>query len=153
MRKHLGPDSACSVARSLDLLGDKWMLLIVREALVSGTTRFSDFKEALGIAPNILANRLDTLVEEGLMERHSYRERGARERSEYALTEAGKALNVVIAGLATWGRAKRPREGGNSPAFTVGATGEIAELAFVTADGRRVSPECLVSTRVPDVPE
>jgi DNA-binding HxlR family transcriptional regulator len=141
MVKPLGKDSTCSIARSLDLLGEKWMMLIMREALIAGATRFSEFRDALGIAPNVLTNRLAVLVDEGVMERRSYREDGSRLRDEYVLTEAGKGLNFLIAGLAGWGRANRPRPDGTSPVYSDLETGERVELSFVTASGRRVGPE------------
>ncbi len=77
MAKTLGKDSTCSIARSLEVLGDAWTLLIVREAMLAGSTRFQEFRDALGIAPNILTKRLTFLVDEGLMERRGYREPGS----------------------------------------------------------------------------
>jgi DNA-binding HxlR family transcriptional regulator len=161
----LGARSTCSIARSLDILGDRWILLIVREALVAGSTRFQEFRDALGIAPNVLAERLSRLVEEGIFDRHGYRVDGARERFEYVLTDAGRDLNVVIAGLADWGRRNRPMRDGTSPRYLRRSGAEDAEfadrdiddlsvdeavLAFVTPEGDRVNPRELIATRAPD---
>ncbi|MFE0820678.1 winged helix-turn-helix transcriptional regulator [Streptomyces sp. NPDC058847] len=150
MAKMLGKDSTCSIARTLEVLGDAWTVLIIREALVAGSTRFQEFRDALGIAPNILSNRLEPLVEKGIFERRVYRESGERSRHEYVLTEEGRGLNVVIAALADWGRACRPQTDGTSPCFTSVDDGAVAELAFVTQGGERLAPGELVARRTED---
>ncbi|MEU6602830.1 winged helix-turn-helix transcriptional regulator [Streptomyces flaveolus] len=151
MAKMLGKDSTCSIARTLEVLGDAWTVLIIREALVAGSTRFQEFRDALGIAPNILSRRLESLVEQGVFERRAYREPGERSRYEYVLSDAGRALNVVIAALADWGRAYRPQSDGTSPRFTSTDDGAVAELAFVTESGERLAPGKLVARRTEDV--
>lgn len=150
MAKTLGKDSTCSIARSLEVLGDSWTLLIVREAMIADSTRFQEFRDALGIAPNILAKRLALLVDEGLLEPRTYREPGVRAREEYVLTEAGRSLSVVIGALAAWGRTYRPRPDGTSPRFALADSGAVAQLAFVTADGERVPPARLTARRTDD---
>lgn len=90
----------CPVARSLDVVGEWWTLLIVRDALL-GARRFEDFK-ATGIADNILAARLKRLVEEGVLERRPYQEHP--ERYEYILTRKGRGLGLVLAALRSWGQ-------------------------------------------------
>src|SRR4051812_23918552 len=90
----------CSVARSLEVIGEWWTLLILRDAFF-GVTRFEEFQERLGIARNILTTRLDTLVESGVMERRCYDE--ARGRNDYVLTKKGKALWPVLVTLRQWG--------------------------------------------------
>ena len=151
MAKALGKDATCSIARSLEVLGDSWTLLIIREAMLAHSTRFQEFREALGIAPNILAKRLALLVDEGLMERRVYQEPGLRAREEYVLTEAGRGLSVVVAALANWGRTYRPRLDGTSPRFALAGSGMEAELAFVTANGEQVPPSELTARRTDDV--
>ena len=91
----------CPVARSLDVIGEWWTLLIVRDAFL-GARRFEDFKAPTGIADNILASRLKRLVDEGVLERRRYQERP--ERYEYLLTEKGKGLLPVLAALRKWGQ-------------------------------------------------
>src|SRR5205807_3391897 len=88
-------DMACPVARSLDVIGEWWSLLIVRDAIL-GVRRFEDFK-ATGIADNILSARLKKLVEEGIFERRL--SEGRSDRYEYVLTEKGSGLALVIAAL------------------------------------------------------
>ena len=92
---------ACPVAKSLELVGDRWTLLIVRD-LLPGPRRFQDFQKSLkGIAPNILSDRLKLMEEHGLVRRRFYSEHPPR--AEYALSEKGKDLGVVVGALATWG--------------------------------------------------
>jgi DNA-binding HxlR family transcriptional regulator len=91
----------CPVARSLDLLGDRWTLLIVRD-LLRGRGRFQDLLESLpGIAPNILSDRLKLLEAHGVVTRRFYSVHPPR--AAYVLTERGQELGVVIGGLASWG--------------------------------------------------
>ncbi|MCO1575232.1 helix-turn-helix transcriptional regulator [Crossiella sp. SN42] len=137
MTQVIGRQARCAIARGVDLLGDKWALLIAREACW-GRTRFSEFRRNLGIAPDVLANRLAALVHEGVLERRAYRDTGARAREEYVLTPAGHDLLLVLAGLAHWGREHRPLPESSSPVYTDADTGEQVELCFVTKDGRRV---------------
>ena len=100
-RKPLGHMN-CSIAQTLDVVGDPWTLLIVRDALFD-TTRFDDFRRNLGIPRATLATRLDTLVEHGVMERRRYQERP--ERFEYVLTDKGRDLRRVMVSLLQWGDA------------------------------------------------
>ena len=134
----LGKDLRCSVARSLEVLGEKWTILVVREAL-RGVTRFSDFQQRLGVAKDVLAARLSTLVEFDVLERRSYRAEGERERSEYLLTDAGRDLAPVLASLVQWGDAHRPTGFGPAVEHRERGTGELLHIAFVTTDGREVA--------------
>jgi DNA-binding HxlR family transcriptional regulator len=90
----------CSVARALEVVGERWTLLIIRDAFL-GLRRFEQFQENLGIARNVLTDRLNRLVEEGILERVPYSERPAR--YEYRLTPKGRDLNIALAGLRQWG--------------------------------------------------
>lgn len=151
MPHDLGKDSTCSIARALDVVGDAWTLLIVRDALIKGSTRFQEFMDGLGIAPNILTKRLNGLVAAGIMTRRSYRAQGARVREEYVLTESGRGLSLVIGALAAWGHTHLPHPEGDSPRFVAEETGAATLLAFVTEDGRRMPPERLIAHRSPDI--
>ena len=93
-------DQVCSAARSLEVVGERWSLLIVRDALFAGVTRFSDFARRLGLARNILAARLDGFVEAGIMERFSSE---GSAYQEYRLTKKGQDLAPVIIALTDWG--------------------------------------------------
>ena len=90
----------CNLARSFELIGDHWTLLILRSAMY-GVRRFDDFQENLGIARNVLTARLKKLVEAGIFRKTAYRERPLRH--EYRLTDKGAALFTVIVGLKQWG--------------------------------------------------
>jgi DNA-binding HxlR family transcriptional regulator len=90
----------CSIARSLEILGERWTLLIVRDVF-RGKRRFEDLQRSLGIARNVLADRLGRLVDEGVLERRRYQERP--ERYEYRLTEKGIDLWPVMVQLLQWG--------------------------------------------------
>ena len=100
MRKASFADMHCSIAQALEAVGEWWTLLILRDAFF-GVTRFEDFQERLGIARNVLASRLDTLVEHGVLERRPYDE--ARGRYDYLLTDKGRALWPVMTALRQWG--------------------------------------------------
>jgi DNA-binding HxlR family transcriptional regulator len=98
----------CSAARALELIGERWSILILRDAIFRGFTRFSEFQRALQIAPNILAKRLENFVASGLMEA---RQDGPHsEHREYRLTEQGHELKPVVIALSEWG-AKWTRPG------------------------------------------
>ena len=90
----------CSIARALELVGDRWALLIIRD-LALGLTRFDQFLESLGVASNVLTDRLNRLVDEGVLERVRYSERP--ERFEYHLTTKGRELGVALLALMQWG--------------------------------------------------
>jgi DNA-binding HxlR family transcriptional regulator len=93
-------DQNCSVARALEVLGDRWTLLVIRDAFL-GVRRFDDFQRDLGVARNVLSDRLQRLVDEGLLERRRYQERP--ERFEYRLSEKGIDLWPTIITLMKWG--------------------------------------------------
>lgn len=91
----------CSAARALELVGERWSLLILRDAMFANCTRFSQFQKRLGLATNILAARLEGFVAAGLME---HRQPGAPgEQAEYLLTQKGLELKPVIIALTAWG--------------------------------------------------
>src|SRR5690349_16454993 len=88
----------CSIASTLDVIGERWSLLVVRDAF-RGATRFSDFARRLGAPPDVLSDRLRTLVDAGILEKRPYREPGHRTRDGYHLTPAGRDLLPVLAAL------------------------------------------------------
>jgi DNA-binding HxlR family transcriptional regulator len=133
-------NARCSVARSLEVLGEKWTLLVVREAFF-GVTRFADFRARLGVAPDVLTARLETLVEGGELERRPYQDEGQRQREEYVLTESGAELKTVLAAFVAWGDVHRPSGFGPSIAYVDRETEAPVRLAFVAEDGRELAPE------------
>ena len=93
-------DQNCSIARTLEVLGDRWTMLVMRDAFLR-VRRFEDFQRELGIARNVLTDRLNRLVEEGILERVRYQDRPAR--FEYRLTEKGIDLWPVMMTMMQWG--------------------------------------------------
>lgn len=92
----------CPVARTLDLIGERWTLLILRDLFLEGSRRFQDFQESMpGLAPNTLSARLKTLEASGLIARRLYSEHPPR--PEYFLTDKGKSLGPILKALREWG--------------------------------------------------
>lgn len=91
----------CSIARTMEILGDRWTLLIVRNAALAGTTRFADFQRRLGVAKDVLTERLARLVAEGILERRLYQEHPRR--YEYLITPKGAELVTLLVAMLEWG--------------------------------------------------
>jgi DNA-binding HxlR family transcriptional regulator len=99
----------CSIARSLEVIGERWTLLILRDALI-GKARFEEFQQSLGIASNTLTNRLKLLSDEGVLERVPDPERPGRRK--YVLTSKGRELAPALIVLMKWGDRHYPTEKG-----------------------------------------
>lgn len=127
-------DTRCSLAQSLDMIGEWWTLLIIREAYF-GTRRFSDFQTHLGIARNVLSERLDRLVENEILQRVPVTP--SSKRAHYRLTEKGRDLVAVVISLVQWGD-RWVMGPDNAPIRMVDrATGEdIADVQVQAKDGR-----------------
>jgi DNA-binding HxlR family transcriptional regulator len=102
-------DQNCSVARALEVVGERWTLLVMREVLL-GHGRFAEIRRNVGLAPNILSDRLQTLVGHGLLERRRYSEQP--ESYEYTLTQKGLDITPTIIALQQWGDHYAPSPGG-----------------------------------------
>jgi DNA-binding HxlR family transcriptional regulator len=120
-------DLDCPIARSLERVGEWWSILILRDAFL-GLTRFDQFQDSLGIAPNMLTRRLKRLVASGLLARVRYQERPAR--FEYVLTELGRDFRPVLWTLLSWGNRHFAPEGAAVQIIDA-ATGEVAEPMLV----------------------
>jgi DNA-binding HxlR family transcriptional regulator len=131
------PDATCSIERSLGVLGERWTFLILREAFL-GATRFAQFRDNLGVAPDVLSDRLITLVAYGVMEREPYQEPGARVRLAYRLTAAGHELQLVLSALQQWGDEHVPRPEGPSMVRRVRGTDRPVRVGYVDERGREV---------------
>jgi DNA-binding HxlR family transcriptional regulator len=94
--------SNCSIARTLEVVGEKWTILILREVYY-GSSRFGDFERVLGCPRNLLAARLKMLVEEGILATETYKEPGSRSRPKYVITPKGMDLVPAVMGLLQWG--------------------------------------------------
>ncbi len=98
-----GYDRECPIARTLDIIGERWTILILRDLLREGPRRFLDFQRSLpGVSPNTLSARLKILEEHAIIERKFYEEHPPR--AEYFLTEKGRMLGPVLKALFEWGQ-------------------------------------------------
>src|SRR6516165_2577844 len=151
----------CPIARSLERVGEWWSILILRDAF-HGLSRFDEFQEDLGIAPNMLARRLKSLIEAGLLERRRYSERPPRD--EYVLTQAGRDFRPVLWALLAWGNKHFAPEGASvvvvdsrtgveaDPVLVDGKSGRpLATPAFRSAAGPAADPR--TRRRYPVPPE
>jgi DNA-binding HxlR family transcriptional regulator len=139
----LGGDDRCPIARSLDVIGEKWALMIVRDAL-AGATRFSQFQQSLGIPREVLTARLASLVSGGVLERSSYKPDAGRAREEYVLTDAGRDLAMVLLAMADWADRYHPAKQPASMRFIDAASGDRVEAAARVGD-RLIRPEQIVA--------
>lgn len=138
-RSPIAPEN-CNLARAIELIGDRWTLLILRAALY-GVRRFDDFQAELGCPRTVLSSRLKKLVDAGLLTRRTYKIAGRRGRPEYVLSAMGISLRPILIGLTQWGDVWL---GGSEPApisfSKIGSKGPI-RAAFVDMDGREVRPD------------
>ena len=129
----------CPVARALEVLGDRWALMILRDAF-DGLRRFSEFQKNLGLAKNILASRLKLLVESGLLVLQPASDGSAYK--EYVLTEKGRSVFPLVIALRQWGEQYLFEAGETRSALLDRATGETLETLQVRArDGRVLGPD------------
>jgi DNA-binding HxlR family transcriptional regulator len=130
--------SNCSIARTVQVLGEKWTLLILRESFY-GATRFEQFHRVLQCPRNLLSERLAKLVEEGILERSEYREPGSRARNEYRMTDKGRELMPILLALREWGdRYKADPEGPPVLARHAGC-GEELRVTLACSRGHQVA--------------
>jgi DNA-binding HxlR family transcriptional regulator len=130
--------SNCSIARTLQVFGEKWTLLIIRESFY-GATRFEQFHRVLQCPRNLLSERLTLLVDEGILERSEYREPGSRARNEYRLTDKGRELMPILIALREWGdRHKADPEGPPVVARHAGCGKEL-RIALTCAAGHEAT--------------
>ncbi len=142
MRRKSFESAACPVARSLDVVGDWWSLLIVRDALY-GTRRFSEFRRSLGLASNVLSARLKALVDQGILEVGPAADGSSYQ--EYGLTEKGEALLPIVVALGQWGSAFLFEPGETqTPPLDAATGGELKRISVEAEDGRILRPKDLV---------
>ncbi len=139
MKRTSMSDSVCPIARSLDVIGDWWSLLIVRNALM-GTRRFSEFQKQLSMAKNILAARLRTLTAHGILELTPASDGSAYK--EYALTAKGRALFPVLVALRQWGEEFSYQPGEPCSQLLDGKNGRpLRKIEIRAQDGRVLQPD------------
>jgi DNA-binding HxlR family transcriptional regulator len=133
-------DQDCSVARALEVVGERWTILILRDAF-RGVHRFDDFQRSLGVARNVLQTRLLRLVDEGLLERARYQEHPPRH--EYRLTPRGEDLWPVLLALMEWGDRHRS-EGEASPrAVHRGCGGALTQRCLCSACDAQIAVDAV----------
>ena len=131
------PRADCSICRAVDVVGDRWLLLVLREAF-RGVRRFDAFQDALGASRSVLAARLARAVEIGVLRRVPYAEPGQRPRHEYRLTRKGVELLPALLALMEWGD-RHLRDADPPVQITAGDAREPVRMALVTASGREVT--------------
>jgi DNA-binding HxlR family transcriptional regulator len=148
------PDQVCSVARALEVVGERWTILILRDAMF-GVSRFEGFQESLGIARNVLTDRLDRLVTEGVLVRRPYGQ--GQGRFDYCLTDKGRELGVAVLALMEWGDRHYPAPGGPprlSQHRDCGGTVDVSLMCSEHGSGLTVRDLALVpgpGARRPDI--
>lgn len=136
--------------RAVEVLADKWILVIVRDAVL-GITRFDDFARHAGLSAPTLSDRLRRLVAAGIMQPRPYRDPGQRTRSEYVLTEKGAELLVPILAVMQWGERYHPvADGEGGPAVTVRhpTCGDAVRVVAECGCGRTHAPHALTAAQV-----
>jgi DNA-binding HxlR family transcriptional regulator len=129
-------DSTCPVARAVDIVGDRWSLLIIRDAF-DGVRRFSQFQRSLGIAKNILATRLRDLVDAGVLRTEPAP--GGSAYQEYVLTEEGEDLFSLIVSLRQWGQDHAFEPGEQHSVLVDATTGDpVPRLDYTTPEGQHI---------------
>lgn len=126
----------CSIERTLDIVGEKWTFLVLREAF-RGVRRFADMQATTGAPRQVLSARLARLVDEGLLRKEPYREPGQRQRDEYRLTEKGRDLYPLLVALMHWGD-KYLADDGPPVVLTHRDCGALVEQHFRCAEGHEV---------------
>ena len=137
MTEDASPGDRCPISRALSVVGNRSVLLIMREAYY-GTTRFDDFARRVGVAESIAAARLRELVDAGLLDRRPYQEPGQRTRYEYVLTEAGQDLLPVVVALGRWGSRHRPLEDPAPTTFRHATCGSVVRVEVRCEEDHRV---------------
>ncbi|WP_156325537.1 winged helix-turn-helix transcriptional regulator [Nonomuraea sp. SBT364] len=127
----------CSIERTLDIVGEKWTFLVLREAF-SGVRRFADMQAITGAPRQVLSARLTRLVDEGLLRKEPYREPGQRQRDEYRLTDKGRDLYPLLVALMHWGDRYLSGEEGPPVLLTHRDCGALVEQHLRCADGHEV---------------
>ncbi|MEU7000287.1 helix-turn-helix domain-containing protein [Nonomuraea sp. NPDC046570] len=136
----------CSIARTLDVVGEKWTFLVLREAF-SGVRRFADMQAITGAPRQVLSARLARLVDEGLLRKVPYREPGQRQRDEYRLTEKGLDLYPLLIALMHWGDRYLADAAGPPMELTHRDCGAPVEQFLRCADGHEVGGPREVTAR------
>lgn len=138
MSETLWDRSGCSVAGTLTVVGEKWSLLVLREAFF-GVRRFADFQRILGAPRAVLTERLGTLVAEGILRRVPYQAEGERQRHEYRLTQKGVDLYPTLVALMQWGDRYLGDDGSGPVRLEHAGCGAPVRLALLCESGHELA--------------
>jgi DNA-binding HxlR family transcriptional regulator len=136
----------CTIGRTLEILGERWTLVVLREVF-NGVRRFEDMRRHTAIPRQVLTNRLNGLVDAGILRRHPYREPGERERHEYRLTPRGLDLYPVLVALAAWGDRYLADHEGPPVEFEHRGCGHRVELDLRCGGGHGLDSPREIATR------
>ena len=143
---------ACSIARTMPIIGERWTLLILRD-IVQGVHRFDELQRHLKAPRDVLTKRLKTLADAGVIERVAYQEAGARRRYEYHLTQSGHELRLVLSALRDWGDKHLSGDDGPLVAVEHMDCGATVHTRLVCDEGHIIDPGTKLRSRVrPDAP-
>ncbi|MGH3978566.1 MAG: winged helix-turn-helix transcriptional regulator [Pseudonocardiaceae bacterium] len=142
-------DQVCSIARALEVIGDRWTMLVIRDAFL-GVRRFDDFQRSLGVARNVLTDRLNRLCDDGVLQRRRYQQRPAR--YEYELTQRGLDLWPVLVSLLTWGDRYLAEAGPPRLILHRDCGGPITERAACSTCGTLLDPGDVTTSPGPGMP-
>ena len=126
----------CPVMRTISTVGDRWILLILRECFL-GFKKFDDFHENLGVSKSVLSRRLNTMIDRGLLYKKQYRNEGRRSRYEYRLTGMGWDLIKVVVALMEWGNEHLVEKGENTLDILERGTDHETKLQLINKEGER----------------
>lgn len=146
LRKELINRKACPVGKALQELGEKWVLLLLRE-LFYGFHRFEDFQQNLDISRSVLASKLSKMVEDGLVEKRLYQRESERPRHAYYLTKKGKDLFKIIVAMSEWGNRYLVEEGEETIVFVDADSGNKVQLSYTDEQFQPVQPKKVVLKR------
>ena len=141
------PPQECALAQTIDLIGDKWTLLLLRAALY-GVRRFDQIHQDTGMPRTVLSRRLGDLVRHNILDKVPYREPGKRARFEYALTPRGRQLMTAFVALMEWGEQARRERGRPRLRLYDTGSGERVHVRFVTESGQIVDSLDRVRARI-----
>ena len=133
-------DSNCSVGRAVSLVGQPWVILILRD-VTQGVRRFSDLQAHLGVSRSVLSDRLEHMVAGGILELRDYQEPGSRRRSEYHLTEMGRDLYPALTALRVWGDKYLADPEGPATEVLHRGCGATVRTALMCAEGHVLQTE------------
>lgn len=142
-------DQVCSIARTLEVIGDRWTMLVIRDAFL-GVRRFDDFQRGLGVARNVLSDRLTRLCDDGVLRRRRYQQRP--DRFEYQLTEKGLDLWPVLVSLLSWGDRHHAEHGPPRLILHRDCGGKITERATCSTCQLPLHPQDVITQPGPGAP-